>query len=119
MNNLKFKIFKDLIWDNAVKYALTKLFAAVPFLGWGPIGSIITHYVFKFTDILYDLIKELINHNAIASKNVALQRRFDDAAVKLMLIADAFGEQSEEFRSADEEHMDKFSRYISYLGNAA
>jgi hypothetical protein len=34
-------LFKVLVWDSLVKFAISRLFAARPFLSWGPVGVIV------------------------------------------------------------------------------
>lgn len=58
-------LLKTLVWDNLVKAAIGRLFAAIPFLGWGPIGYLIGFIVTKITDYLYEVMKEWYNVESI------------------------------------------------------
>lgn len=95
--------FKELVWGSLVKAALGKLFAALPLLGWGPIGWAITWIVERYSNELYQLAKEFLKLEAIALRNEAAERAYNTASVKLKLIARSNGIESEEFRKARDE----------------
>ena len=76
-------LFKDLLWDNLIKLALSNLFAAVPFLGWGPVGWFVTYIVTKYSDQFYAVMEMHFDLQAIAFKNEELRLAYDSASVKL------------------------------------
>lgn len=106
--------FKELIWDSLVKAALGKLFAALPLLGWGPIGWAITWIVNRYSEELYLLAKEFVKLEALALRNEQAERAYNTASVKLKLIARTNGIESAEFRKArddDKKALDNLVRF--------
>lgn len=107
-------LFKDLVWNALVKAALSKLFAAVPLLGWGPIGFVITWIATRYADELYDGIKLFINIELIAFRNKEFEKMYANASVKLKIIAKDHGIESEEFKNArvqNRKSLEDFARY--------
>lgn len=101
-------LFKDLVYDNLVKAAIERLFLAAPFLAWGPFGVIVTHYLTKFANLLYEVTKTFVIVESIPIKNEALRKEYDRASVKLKIIAGEKGINSTEFkeaRNADKENL--------------
>ena len=93
-------IFKALIWDMLVRGAISKLVLKVPLLGWGPIGIILNHFVFKFTDIMYEAANDYVELEKIFIKNKAIESKFSEASFSLKSISLRYGQDSEEFKNA-------------------
>jgi hypothetical protein len=91
-------LFKELVWDNVIKRTLNYLFLSVPLLGWGPIGLVISHFVFKFSDQAYIFLSNFIAVNEIVLRNKEHQKAYDKAAIGLKLSYDAYGSNSNEFK---------------------
>lgn len=107
-------LFKSLVWDNLVKAALGRLFAAIPFLGWGPVGYVVTWIVVKYTDLFYEAMKELVDLQLIVFKNELAKKEYTIAAIHLRELAKTLGDQSDEFLKAREEAklaLSKFTRF--------
>lgn len=104
-------LFKELIWDAAVKMALEKLFAKVAFLAWGPFGAAITWIVEKYGDELYEIIHTYIDLKLIVFRNKELLARYADASVRLKLAA-AGGLDTPEFRKARDEDKIALSNFM-------
>lgn len=77
---------KLLIFDVIVKAAIQRLFLAVPFLGWGPIGLVVSFYISKFADFAYAIGKEIVMDIEFKFKNKEHQSAFDDELVKLKIL---------------------------------
>ena len=107
-------LFKDLVWDNLIKAALGKLFAAVPVLGWGPIGLVVNYIVFKFADQLYDAIKEWKDFKVIFLRNLGLEQDFNTTSVKLKLIAIDKGKESVEYKEARNENQKRLQNLVRF-----
>lgn len=93
-------LFKQLVWDTLVKAALQRLFLLVPFLGWGPIGTIITWLVLKYADQLYDAVALYINVELISYRNIEFGQTYAAAEMNLKQIAADKGIDSQEFQDA-------------------
>lgn len=79
-------LFKRLVFDMLVKQAISRLFAAAPFLGWGPIGFIAKIVLTKFANIVFEMLVDMLNMAAIEFKNEAHRRAFDDEFIKLKIL---------------------------------
>ncbi len=107
-------IFKSLIWDALIKLALTQLFKAIPFLGWGPIGWIVSMIAVYFGNKLYDVVEMFINFKMIIFNNEKLHREYVDASINLKNLAEINGIDSEEFKDAREKHKKSLSALIRF-----
>ncbi len=107
-------LFKDLVWDNLVKAAMTKMFVAVPFLAWGPIGGIIEHLFIKFAGKLYDVLKLELDVKSMVFKNKRLEKEFNRASVKLKIIARDKGINSEEFKKQRDLHKKQLADFVRF-----
>ncbi len=112
--NLAEEIFKHLIWDNVVKAVLARLFALIPLLGWGPIGYVVTFFVTKYSDLLYEAVKMFFAIEKIYLTNESLQRNFDNSSVKLKIFARDYGIESKEFLEERENEKRLFSTFIKF-----
>lgn len=108
------QLFKELVWDNLVKAALRRVFAAVPWLGWGPIGYLVTYYVTKYADILYELLHEYIDFQLIVFKRVDIGNKFADASVNLRMVAEASGLMSAEYLEARRAQKEAFAKFVNF-----
>lgn len=107
-------LVKVLLWDVLVKAALQRLFLLVPLLGWGPIGMVVSHYAFKLTDFMYEQMADYISITIIAARNKKFESEFNKAAINLKLIAMQKGIQSDEYRSAREQHKKALSDFVRF-----
>lgn len=105
-------LFKDLVFDQIVEWSLKELFSLWPFLGWGPVGLIVTHVITKYSEIFYNRLKGAIILQKIYFKNVDLQKAFDHESVKLKIISDSFDENSPEFLEAKENAKKVLSDFV-------
>lgn len=106
--------FKELVWDAMIKAALAALFKAVPWLGWGPLGVVLTWLAQKFTDYLYSTAVMVFNVSKMPFLNEAHRREFDDATVKLRIIAAGEGIDSEAFRKARDERKIAMAKFVHF-----
>lgn len=107
-------IFKSLVWDTLVKAALSQLFLAVPLLGWGPIGYVVSWLAVYFTDKLYAVVKTAVDLEVITLRNEEHKKEYAGAAVRLKLIAKSKGVDSPEFMKAREEQKLALSRFVRF-----
>ena len=105
-------LIKPLIWDNIVQGALRLLFSKLTFLTWGPINGIVLFIVKKFTDKMYELLKELVDLKKIAFKNYDILREYEIASATLAVMAKDHGIDSPEFKSERETFRVHFSKLV-------
>ncbi len=91
-------LFKELILDKLIKASLGRLFSAVPMLGWGPIGIIITYFATKYGELFYEEMKLVINMEKIEITNSSFESAYHKAGVKLKLYSEQYGVDSAEYR---------------------
>lgn len=96
--------FKPLIYDNLVDLAIKKLFSLIPWLGWGPVGAVVSFIIQKFATELYKLIKEWIDLEKIAFRNQELKTAYVNASFALTAVASKYSPDSKEFKNERENH---------------
>lgn len=106
-------LFKGIVWDALIKLALQQLFKAIPFLGWGPIGWIVTWIIGHFMDKLYEGLKEHIDLQGIAIRNEELRLKYDVASIRLHSLAVEQGENSDAYKAELEKENSAFLDAIS------
>jgi len=107
-------IFKDLVWRALVKLAISQLFKAIPFLAWGPIGLVVSFFLTKFANYLFDAVKEVIDLQIIVFSNEKLASEYAAAALTLKEIGQALGVDSEEFKNARQKHKESLAKLIQF-----
>lgn len=107
-------IFKSLVWDNLVKFAIQQLFLAVPLLGWGPLGYIVSWVITFIADKLFIALKLAVDLEVIVLRNEEHKREYTLAAIQLKLIAKEKGLNSPEFKKAREKQQEALSRFIRF-----
>lgn len=107
-------IFKDLVWGALVRAALGALFKAAPFLGWGPIGIIVTFLVTQFAEKLYEVVREYVQIEVIILRNEAHRKEYDAASTRLKIIAHSSGIDSPEFQKARDENKKALSKFVQF-----
>lgn len=107
-------LFKSLVWDILVDAALKQLFAAVPLLGWGPIGYVISWAVRYFGDQVYVMIKDFVNLELIAYRNIQFGKAYAAASVNLKMIAGQKGIESQEFKDARIENKKAMANVVKF-----
>jgi hypothetical protein len=96
-------LFKVLVWDSLVKFAISRLFAARPFLSWGPVGVIVGWALNLLADKLYAAADEFVDMTVIPIRNTALRAAYDRESVRLKLLARDKGLGSAEYLKARED----------------
>lgn len=107
-------IFKKLVWDSLIKFALQQLFLAVPLLGWGPIGYVVTWIATYFTDKLFVALKLAVDLEMIVLRNEEHKREYTLAALDLKHIIKEKGLNSPEFKKAREKHQEALARFVRF-----
>lgn len=105
---------KDLVWDVLIQAALAKVFSAVPWLGWGPIGAVVTVVVGLVADQLFDGMKMVFDMNKIPFVNAAHLKAYETGSVKLKLIARDKGIDSPEFKEARLATREELSTFVQF-----
>lgn len=87
------QLIKTLVFDVMVKAAIKRLFTLVPLLGYGPIGWIVSALIFKLTDYVWLVGKEIVDFEIIEFKNKKHQESFDKEFMKLKLLEGSSNEK--------------------------
>lgn len=111
-------VFKDMVFDQLVKAAVSYIIGLAPFLSWGPISFIVGKVVVYVAELLYVEMKDAINFQVILLNNKDHHRAFISAQIQLNLIAKTSGIDSQEFKLSREKHKISLSKFIRYSGTA-
>lgn len=109
-------VFKDLVFDQLVKAAISYIVGLAPFLSFGPIAFIIGKVVTYIAGILYAELKEAINFQVILLNNRSLHDKFVGAQIELKKLAMEKGIDSPEFRVQREKHKAALAAFARYSG---
>ena len=93
-------VAKRLFFEVVVKAAITRVVAAVPFLGWPVVGTVFQVLVMKFAGILYEELQRLTKFTIIDIEIEKNRKEYDEATSKLK---DAI-EKDEDVEKAKEEY---------------
>lgn len=108
-------LFKDLVWDTIIRAALARLFAAIPFLGWGPIGLIVSWLVTKYAGMLYDQLHEAVDFQLIVFRKEKLRDQWATEVLSLKEIAiNGAGVDSDDFKKQKELAKKTLSEFIAF-----
>lgn len=110
------KIFKDFIWKGLVELALKRLFIAVPFLGWGPIGIVVSWLGQKIANELYDGVHEFLDLTVIAFRVPEAGVKYAKTVVELKRIALTGGIESPDYKKAYEISKNNFAEFWRTAG---
>lgn len=106
--------FKDFVWMTWAKAGVVAMIAANPWLGWGPLPSLITAAATYFAGFMYDVGIKFADLTRTPIKNKLLKQTWDRTAVSLQEISDEKGSDSEEFKNARLQHQKDFSKFVRY-----
>lgn len=106
--------FETLVWDVIAATLLQSLFTAIPFLGWGPIGIIVTFIASKIFNAIYSALALFVETEAIILRNEMHQKAFNDASVQLKIIAQEKGLDSPEFITARDTQKTALAAFIKF-----
>lgn len=96
------KIFKNLVFDPAVKAGLTALYTN-PSTSWmniWPIKNIVDHAVYSFEDLLFTGFTLAVDVTAIKFLNGEAHDQYVKSSIDLANIANMKGENSDEYKIA-------------------
>jgi hypothetical protein len=110
------KLFKDLLWDNAVDACLVLLFADQPWMNLPPVKWIVTTITHKATDALFSSFKLFVDLKAISIINDRARDEFTKEALRLKSIAKTKGIDSPEFRKAREDAKAALAKHCHFNG---
>ena len=110
-------VFKDLIFDQMVKSAISYIIGLEPLLAWVPVSFLIGKVVTYVAGIIYEEMKDAINFQVILLNNRSHHEGYINALSILKRIANEKGIDSEEFKTQREIHKATLSRFIRYSGS--
>lgn len=90
--------FKELVIHNLVKASLSRLFLAVPILGWGPFGLIISYFAYKYADLFYEEMKLVIAIEKIKITNSSFEEAYNKESLRLRIYCEEYGIDSPEYK---------------------
>lgn len=112
------QLFKDLVYLPGVKAMEIYLEAQVPVLRFPLLKSIFEYVVEGVSDRVFQALVLAVDVTAIQLVNAAHQSAFEDAVLKLRVIAEESGADSEAFKTAREEAKLALSRFVRYSPTA-
>lgn len=107
------QVFKDLVWNPAIKAGEIALEGEVPFFALPVISSIEEGAINIITDWLYNQLVLLVDVAAIRLVNAAHQEAYDEASERLKIIAIDKGIDSDEFKKAREQAKIEMSKFTN------
>ncbi len=105
-------VFKDLVFDTALKLVINKIIAQAAFLSWGPIAYLVGVAVNYIGGLLYEALREYINLEVIILKHEAHHKAFVSAQIALRGIAQTKGIESQEFQDARSIHKAALAKFL-------
>jgi len=112
-------LFKTLVWDSLVSALTASLMGALSrvavlsvFFTWGPVAAIISYLVEAITNKLFSLLKLAVDLEMITLQNALHHKAFQDAVVKLKVIAHDHGVDSDEFKKQREIEKQALSAFV-------
>ncbi len=108
------QFLKDVAWAALVKFATARLIAALPFLGWGPMGWITGIVVSMVGAAVYDAMAEAFKLEMIEFRNEQFQRQWDTESVKLKIVAKNKGVDSPEFKEQRKKSVESLTKLVSF-----
>lgn len=105
--------FKDFIWKELVKMAITGFFKQyLGALAGGFLGWLFSSLFGAFAEELYRVMKSHLELQKIEMKNRDLRIAYERASVKLQIIYDQLGPDSKEYKDARQEEMVSLQKFI-------
>lgn len=109
-------VFKDMVFDQLVKLAISHIIGLAPFLSFGPVAFVISRVVVYIANLLYGVMKDAINFQVILLNNSIHHKAFISAQIQLRQLAKEKGIESPEFKKSREDHAKHLSTFIRYSG---
>lgn len=106
---------KNLVVNPIIEAALARLFVAVPFLGWGPVRKVFSHYVWKLVDLVWDTSADQIKVSFVGWKNPQLQDAYDKETIKLKIL-ELQGASPQEVENAIKSAQDRLAEFVRFRG---
>lgn len=113
MQKQQLDAFKDFIWKELVKMAITGFFKK--YLGavvGGALGWFLSSLLGAFAEELYRVMNAHVALQKIEMKNRDMRIAYERAAVKLQIIYDQLGPDSKEFENARKEELAALQKFI-------
>lgn len=105
---------KELIVDKLVEASLERLFLAVPLLGWGPFGIIITYFAKKYATLFFEEMRDIITIEKIKITNESFEKEYHKKSLKLKIISNNYGVDSPEFQEAKNEAKESLKNLVQF-----
>jgi hypothetical protein len=106
--------FKVFVWDALVQIAIQRLFKAIPWLGFGPVGVVVSWVAGMLAEQLYDAAKLVIDLKTVAFVNEVHRKAYENASIKLAVLAHDKGIDSDEFKVARDEHKKALHQFVLF-----
>lgn len=113
------KIFKTLVWDVVIKAGETALEAYVPVLALPVIKQLDEVAIGVVTDWVFSKLVLVVDIAAIRLTNELHQKAFDDAMVKLKILSQEKGPESQEYKDELEKAKLALSKFVRYGATVA
>jgi hypothetical protein len=108
------QLFYDLAWRPLIMSGETALFTAVPFLATPGLMQVEEEVIDQISQWVFSQLRLLIDVTAIRLVNSEHQSAYDDAFVKLKILAQESGTDSQEFKDAKTKAADDLARFVRY-----
>lgn len=107
-------LLKELGWDVMVDLELNAFFVAVPWLGW--LSWLLRPIIKSFTDRLFNFFRTKGDEAIIRLMNDDHRRAFDTETVKLRIIGEQKGKDSDEYRAQKVQAKKDFAQLGHFIG---
>lgn len=88
--------FKELIWDQVSTDVVTRIFGTAT--SANPIILVIISYIFKITEITFDVMSKYIDMKTIRLKNTDLQKAYERSSIELYVASSEIGKETDEYQ---------------------
>lgn len=105
---------KEIVLKSLIKASLRRLFLAIPILGWGPIGIIVTYFAQKYGELFFEEMKLLITIQKIKITNEAFEQAYSKASLKLRIYYEEYGADSPEYKRIENEAKESLADLIQF-----
>jgi hypothetical protein len=108
------QIFRDLVWSPVITAGIVAIQTYLPLLKFPIIGPIFKGIIALSSDWIFGQIIKFIDITAIKLSNAAHEAAYNDASLKLKIIAHDKGVDSPEFLEARSAAKDALSRFTMF-----
>lgn len=80
------EIVKKIIYETVVKEAIERLFTAVPILGIPVVSQIISYFVYKIADLIYEQLSRTVSFSIIDGKTLNQLNDYEVSVARLKTV---------------------------------